>query len=99
MIITNLAEQRKKEVLDWFFNKFGTLKFPQCMLCIKPVQKMGVDFDPLSDVVIVWVECHGDREEARAPLNFVANQNAIEIRGAFHPKASTRNKGILVKDI
>tara|TARA_R110000868_G_C10744670_1_gene752688 strand:+ start:261 stop:614 length:354 start_codon:yes stop_codon:yes gene_type:complete len=97
MIITNLAEARKNQMITEFIDHFGSLPFPKCFQCSSPVQKMSLDAEPHENVMIITCECHGDKEVVRAPFNEAMKFKCIEINYAFHPKAHREN-GMMVRN-
>ena len=92
----------RSQMLQQFFDRFGSIKTPNCLQCNQKVQAIGVDFHIEGDLYEIWVECHGERQSIyERSYNVLKEYEVMEIKHAFHPmdKHGMRQKAKIIKEV
>lgn len=106
VIVTDLREAKRQQVLEEFFDKYGRIPTPHCGLCsygkdlskngLKRVDKMSVDYSFFMNAITFTVECHGQSETVVVPRETLPGISGFHITEVFKHKGELFKGQVLV---
>lgn len=90
------SEERKTELTEKFFKRFGRLKVPLCAKCHRAVDNFGFDYNWDRDLFIIFSQCHSDREQLMIRPDHFSKYKKFAIKKSFVEGFTTRENGIRV---